>query len=299
VKIGLVGLGKMGLNLALNLIDHNHTVVGYDKYLPENIVEKNISILFVDSLKKMVDSLEKPKVIWIMVPSGNPTEIVIDELSSLLESDDIVIDGGNSRYSDSIERANRLEKLGIHLLDVGTSGGINGARNGACLMIGGQKNAFQKLEDVFSDISIKDGYAYMGKSGSGHFVKMVHNGIEYGMMQAIGEGFDLLEASPFDFDYESVAKVWSNGSIIEGLLMRMVLDAVIKDPKLTKIKGRVDDSGEGQWTVEEALKLKISLPVITQALYSRFKSKDDDKFAERIIAAMRKEFGGHKTYKKS
>ncbi len=299
MKIGLVGLGKMGLNLALNLIDHNHTVVGYDKYLPENIVEKNISILFVDSLKKMVDSLEKPKVIWIMVPSGNPTEIVIDELSSLLESDDIVIDGGNSRYSDSIERANRLEKLGIHLLDVGTSGGINGARNGACLMIGGQKNAFQKLEDVFSDISIKDGYAYMGKSGSGHFVKMVHNGIEYGMMQAIGEGFDLLEASPFDFDYESVAKVWSNGSIIEGLLMRMVLDAVIKDPKLTKIKGRVDDSGEGQWTVEEALKLKISLPVITQALYSRFKSKDDDKFAERIIAAMRKEFGGHKTYKKS
>lgn len=299
MKIGLIGLGKMGLNLALNLIEHNHSVVGYDKYLTEDIVEKNPSILFVDSLKEMIHTLDKPRVIWVMVPSGNPTQNVIDELSNLMEQGDTIIDGGNSRYLHSIERAKNLEKVGIHLLDVGTSGGTSGARDGACLMIGGKKNVFLKIETLFSDIATKDGYAYMGKSGSGHFVKMVHNGIEYGMMQAIGEGFDLLEASTFDFDYEQVAKVWANGSIIEGLLMRMVLEAVKKDPKLSKIKGKVDDSGEGQWTIEEALKLKVSLPVITQALYARYKSKDDDMFAERIVAAMRNEFGGHKTYKKS
>lgn len=298
MKIGLIGLGKMGLNLALNMMDNDIEVVGFDPYIDKNLKNKHKNIVFKDSLKDLVSELTSPKIIWIMVPAGKVTSDVISKLEGLVDKEDIIIDGGNSRYIDSIIMAEKLNKKGIHFLDVGTSGGQAGARDNACLMIGGNESAFKTVEPLFAKITHKDGYGYMGKSGSGHFVKMVHNGIEYGMMQAIGEGFDLLENSEFDLDYERVAKVWANGSIIEGLLMRMVLNAMKKDAKLSDIAGRVDDSGEGQWTIEEALKLKVSIPVITQALFSRYKSKDDNKFAEKVIAAMRNEFGGHKVYKK-
>jgi len=298
MNIGIIGLGKMGLNLALNMVDHDIEVIAYDAYLKEGLREKHQTIKIMDSLKKVVEALDKPKKVWVMVPAGAPTDMVIDELSDIMGEGDIIIDGGNSRYTDSMQRSVFLKEKGILFLDVGTSGGQDGARNGACLMIGGKQEAFEAVEPIFKTIAVKDGYAYMGDSGSGHFVKMVHNGIEYGMMQAIGEGFDLLEASPFDLDYEKVAKVWSHGSIIQGLLMDMVLSAVKKDPKLSNIIGRVDDSGEGQWTIEEALKYKVSMPVIAQALFSRYKSKDDHKFSEKIVAAMRNEFGGHKVYKK-
>ena len=298
MNIGLIGLGKMGLNLALNLLDHGFDVFGFDTHIKDDVKSSNTGIKYKDSLKGLVQSLEKPRVVWVMVPAGVVTDGVLDELSGLLDKDDIVIDGGNSRYTDTVRRFNALNERGVHLLDVGTSGGTSGARNGASLMIGGEKEVFDFVEPVFEAVATVDGYGYMGPSGSGHYVKMVHNGIEYGMMQAIGEGFDVLEASQYELDYTEVAKVWANGSIIEGLLMDMVLSAVTKDPKLTEIVGRVDDSGEGQWTIEEALKLKVSIPVIAQSLFSRYKSKDDEKFAEKIVAAMRNEFGGHKVYKK-
>ena len=295
MKVGIVGLGKMGYNLALNMKDHNFDVIGYDKS-PSEEIKKIIDVK--KGLKELVESLEKPRLIWLMVPAGDITTNVINELSALLDKEDTIIDGGNSRYTDTITRYEFLQKRGINLLDCGTSGGTTGARNGASLMVGGDKEVFDKYEDLFKALATENGYGYMGESGSGHFVKMVHNGIEYGMMQAIGEGFDVLSASKYDIDYNEVAKVWANGSIIEGLLMNMVVSAFKKDPKLDEIVGRVDDSGEGQWTIEEALKLKVSIPVIAQALFSRYKSKDDNRFAEKIIAAMRNEFGGHKVYKK-
>jgi 6-phosphogluconate dehydrogenase len=295
MKVGLIGLGKMGCNLALNMIDHNIDVIGYDKFIEES--SKLDQINYAQSIRDLVVKLDRPRIVWMMVPSGDITEAVVNELFELLDKDDILIDGGNSHYKDSMRRHQLLKEKQIHFLDVGTSGGTTGARNGACLMIGGKQQVFEKIESLFKAISIENGYDYMGQSGAGHFVKMVHNGIEYGMMQAIGEGFDVLEASPFDFDYRAVSKVWANGSIIEGLLMDMVESAFAKDPHLDSIEGKVDNSGEGQWTVEEALKLKVSTPVIAQALFTRYKSKDEDKFAERIVAAMRQEFGGHKTYK--
>ncbi|MDA3931394.1 MAG: decarboxylating 6-phosphogluconate dehydrogenase [Tenericutes bacterium] len=298
MKIGMIGLGKMGLNLALNMVDHNIEVFGYDAYLKLDVKNENKDIVYKESLKEVVDALTPPRIIWVMVPAGVPTTMVIDELMTLVDKKDIIMDGGNTRYTESIERAKKLKEKDIFFLDVGTSGGQGGARNGACMMIGGEKEAYDIVKPLFLAIAKENGFDYMGESGSGHFVKMVHNGIEYGMMQAIGEGFDLLEASPFDLDYKKVSKVWANGSIIEGLLMDMVQSAMNKDPKLSTIIGRVDDSGEGQWTVEEALKFKVSIPVIAQSLFSRYKSKDDHKFSEKVVAAMRNEFGGHKVYKK-
>jgi 6-phosphogluconate dehydrogenase len=296
MKIGLIGLGKMGYNLALNMLDHNIEVIGYDKYINEDVRKSRIQIK--ESLQEMIKHLEKPRVIWMMVPAGDITESVLNSLKELLSEEDIIIDGGNSRYTDTVRRANELKEMNLHFLDVGTSGGTSGARNGASLMIGGEREVFEYLEPIFQDLATDNGYGYMGKNGAGHFVKMVHNGIEYGMMQAIGEGFDLLQASPFELDYQTVSKVWANGSIIEGLLMRMVQSAFEKDETLSMVEGRVDDSGEGQWTIEEALQLKVSIPVIAHSLFARYKSKDDNKFAEKIVAAMRGEFGGHKVHKK-
>jgi 6-phosphogluconate dehydrogenase len=225
-------------------------------------------------------------------------ESVIQELSYLLQKDDILIDGGNSNYNDTIRRYHLLNKKGIRFVDCGTSGGTDGARYGASLMVGGDALVVSSISLLFESIARKDGYAYLGTPGSGHFAKMVHNGIEYGMMQAIGEGFELLNASEFDYDYESLSKVWANGSIIEGLLMNTVHSAFSKDNQLNSIEGIIDDSGEGQWTIEEAMKRKVAMPVISQALFARYKSKDQTHFSEKVVSAMRNEFGGHKVYKK-
>ncbi|MDI6453062.1 phosphogluconate dehydrogenase (NAD(+)-dependent, decarboxylating) [Peloplasma aerotolerans] len=298
MNIGLIGLGKMGLNLARHMIDDGYGVVGYDKYLKDDVKSLYPDITFIDQLESLLIKLEKPRVIWLMVPSGDATEQLINELSAILEPGDIMIDGGNSRYTDTTRRFNELKKREINFIDCGTSGGTEGARYGASLMVGGEKTVVESIKHLFEALAVKDGYAYMGSSGSGHFVKMVHNGIEYGMMQAIGEGFDLLNASQYDLDYKKVARVWANGSIIKGLLMDTVLSAFTKDQTLDDIVGKIDDSGEGQWTIEEALLLKVSIPVIAHALFTRYKSKDDDKFSEKVVAAMRNEFGGHKVYKK-
>ena len=298
MTIGLIGLGKMGYHLALNMKDKGIDVLAFDisKIATEAIQKEGVKVAV--SYESLVATLPRPRILWLMVPSGAIVEGVIQTLSALLDQGDILIDGGNSMYLDSIRRYEALKTKKIHFVDCGTSGGTSGARYGACLMVGGDADIVHSIEPLFQKIAKTNGYGYMGKSGSGHFVKMVHNGIEYGMMQAIGEGFELMNASDFGLDFQQIASVWSNGSIIEGMLMRNVKDAFSKDHDLSRIDGRVDDSGEGQWMVETALRAKVALPVITQSLYARYKSKDNEKFAEKVVAAMRNEFGGHAVYKK-
>jgi 6-phosphogluconate dehydrogenase len=298
MKIGIIGLGKMGYNLSLNLLDHHHEVVAYD--VDETAVKKisNEGATGVSSISELVHHLPTPRIIWIMVPAGTITENVINELKGSLEAGDIMIEGGNSNYKDSIRRANELKELGIHFLDVGTSGGMEGARNGACTMIGGEKEVFLSIEPIFRDICVENGYLYAGESGSGHFLKMVHNGIEYGMMQAIAEGFEVLEKSSFDFDYEKVARVWNNGSVIRSWLMELTENAFSKDPKLDSLKGVMHSSGEGKWTVETALDLQAATPVIAMSLMMRYRSLEEDTFSGKVVAALRNEFGGHSIVKK-
>ena len=294
MKIGLIGTGKMGLPLALNAIDHKHGVIALarSKKRQDSLSKKGINSFL--SYKEICENLKPPRLIWIMVPAGNAVDDVIVGILPHLEAGDIIVDAGNSNYNDTLRRSKYFHERDMHFMDVGTSGGLEGARNGACFMIGGDERIFTLLEPLYKDLATKNGYAYMGVSGSGHYVKMIHNGIEYGMMQAIGEGFDILKSSEFNLDYQKIAKVWNNGSIIEGFLMNLAKVAFESDPNLDKIIGRVDDSGEGQWTVEESIRLKVYSPIITTSLMSRYKSRDDENFSEKVISALRKEFGGHK-----
>ncbi|TYR79879.1 decarboxylating 6-phosphogluconate dehydrogenase [Priestia megaterium] len=298
MKVGMIGLGKMGANLVLNLLDHHHSVVVFDvnQEAVENAVKKGAT--GASSLKELVSKLEKPRIAWVMVPAGELTEKVVFELQELLEEGDIMIEGGNSKYQDSVRRAEEANQKGIYYFDVGTSGGMEGARNGACMMIGGNREAFTYIEPIFQDINVKNGYLYSGEAGSGHFLKMVHNGIEYGMMQAIAEGFDVLEKSQFDYDYESVARVWNNGSVIRSWLIELIERAFSKDPKLEGIRGIMHSSGEGKWTVESALDLQVPTPVIALSLMMRYRSLEDDTFTGKVVAALRNEFGGHAVEKK-
>ena len=294
MEIGIIGLGKMGLNLALNLVDHGHKVIGYDSYAA--IEESGFNQ--VSSIEEMVKGLKAPRTLWLMVPAGEITEAVIQQLTPLLEEGDSIIDGGNSNYKDTVRRAATLKEHGIFFFDCGTSGGTEGARHGICAMIGGDAEKFKTIEPLLQDISVQDGYLYTGEAGSGHFLKMIHNGIEYGMMQSIAEGFDILNKSPFDFDYEKVADVWNNGSIISSYLMEMTKNAFSKDAKLESIKGVMNSSGEGKWTVETALDLNVPAPVITLSLMMRYRSLEEDTFAGKVVAAQRNEFGGHAVEKK-
>ncbi|MCA0170688.1 phosphogluconate dehydrogenase (NAD(+)-dependent, decarboxylating) [Bacillus sp. RAR_GA_16] len=297
MNVGLIGLGKMGYNLALNLRDHEHNVIVHDAN--DEQVQKMNEEGFAGkhSLKEVVESLEAPRILWMMVPSGDITEAVTTELSTLLENGDIIIDGGNSHYKDSKRRGEMLLEKGIHFFDVGTSGGKSGARNGACTMIGGDSTVFETIEPLFKDICVENGYLYTGESGSGHFLKMVHNGVEYGMMQSIAEGFDLLSKSEYDFDYEKVARVWNNGSVIRSWLMELTESAFSKDANLDEIRGVMNSSGEGKWTVETALDLQTATPVIALSLMMRYRSLEDDTFTGKVVAALRNEFGGHATEK--
>jgi 6-phosphogluconate dehydrogenase len=294
MKIGLIGLGKMGYNLSLNLMDNHHEVVAYD--VNKEAVEKlsNEGATGAFTVEELVNELApSPKVVWIMVPAGEVTENVITELKELLSEGDIIIDGGNSNYKESVRRAQDLQEKGIYFFDVGTSGGMEGARNGACTMIGGDAEVFRTIEPIFNDICVENGFMYAGKSGSGHFLKMVHNGVEYGMMQSIAEGFEVLEKSQFDFDYEAVARVWNNGSVVRSWLMELTENAFSKDPKLDSIKGVMQSSGEGKWTVETALDLQTATPVIALSLMMRYRSLEEDTFTGKVVAALRNEFGGH------
>lgn len=298
MKIRLIGLGKMGMNIALNLLDHGHEVIAYAPSEKTRISAREEGISVVEDIPTLMNKEKGERVIvWLLVPNS-VVDSVIDQVLPFLAAHDIVIDAGNSNFKISVARYNRLKALEIDFIDLGTSGGMSGARNGACLMAGGERDVIAYVETVFEDVATKDGYAHVGRPGSGHFVKMVHNGIEYGMMQAIGEGFDFMEQSDFELDFHQIAHLWNHGSIIESSLIGNIESAFSKDPKLEEISGIIDDSGEGKWMIEEALDHKISIPVITQALFARFKSKDEHKFSEKVVASMRKEFGGHATYKK-
>ncbi|WP_010277203.1 phosphogluconate dehydrogenase (NAD(+)-dependent, decarboxylating) [Paenibacillus senegalensis] len=292
MQVGLIGLGKMGLNLGKNLIDHKHEVVAFD--LNTSAVEemKKYGANGVSNLKDLIQALEKPRVLWIMVPHS-VVDSVIREITPFLSAGDIVIEAGNSHYKESIRRYNELKEVGVSFMDAGTSGGMEGARNGACYMIGGDPEAWKIVEPIFSDTAVENGFLYAGKSGSGHFLKMVHNGIEYEMMAAIGEGFEVLEKSDFDFDYEKVASVWNHGSVIRSWLMELTENAFSKDAKLDGIKGIMYSSGEGKWTVETALDLQAATPVIAMSLLMRYRSLDKDTFTGKVVAALRNEFGGH------
>ncbi|MEJ9303230.1 phosphogluconate dehydrogenase (NAD(+)-dependent, decarboxylating) [Priestia megaterium] len=297
MKVGLVGLGKMGINLGQNLLDQRHDVVAFD--VNSNAVEqmKQYGASGVSSLQELVQSLETPRVVWLMVPH-TVVDSVISEVTPFLTEGDIVIEAGNSHYKESIRRYNELKENKIRFMDVGTSGGMEGARNGACYMIGGDREAWEIVEPIFRDTAVENGHLYAGEAGSGHFLKMVHNGIEYGMMAAIGEGFEVLEKSQFDYDYEKVARVWNNGSVIRSWLMELTENAFSKDAKLDDIKGVMNSSGEGKWTVETALDLQTATPVIAMSLLMRYRSLEDDTFTGKVVSALRNEFGGHAVEKK-
>ncbi|NEU29538.1 decarboxylating 6-phosphogluconate dehydrogenase [bacterium LRH843] len=297
MNLGMIGLGKMGYNLVLNLLDHNYEVVAHDVNEDQVKQMETDGAIPAYSIEELVEKLEKPRIVWMMVPAGEITEQVITTLSSLLDEGDIVIDGGNSNYKDTLRRAALLKEKNIDFVDVGTSGGVEGARNGVCIMAGGSEYALTKLSPVFESITVEKGYLGCGEVGSGHFLKMIHNGIEYGMMQSIAEGFDILEKSPFKYDYEEVARVWNHGSVIRSWLMELTQNAFSKDPRLDQIRGIMNSSGEGKWTVETALDLQTAAPVIALSLMMRYRSLEDDTFTGKVVAALRNEFGGHAVVK--
>lgn len=298
MKLAILGLGKMGYNLTLNLLSHQHEVVAYDvdSTRAEDLSHEGAIPAF--SVEDAVTKLPTPRVIWLMVPAGEIVDQLVDQLSTLLDTGDIVIDGGNSHYKQSVDRYARLKEKGIHFMDAGTSGGMEGARHGACMMIGGDREAFTHIEPMIRDINVPNGYLYAGEAGSGHFLKMIHNGIEYGMMQAIGEGFEVLAKSQYNYDFAEVARVWANGSVIRGWLMDLTERAFRKDAKLDEIRGVMHSSGEGKWTLETALDLQAATPVIAMSLLMRYRSLDEDTFHGKVVAALRNEFGGHAVEKK-
>jgi len=293
MELGMIGLGRMGANMVRRLLQDKHRVVVYNRTPDKTKEMEGEGAVGAYSLEELAKKLSLPRVLWIMVPCGKPVDDMIDGLLPHLSKGDILIDGGNSHYVDSVRRAERLESFGIEFLDAGTSGGIWGLKEGYCLMIGGSDFAFKKCEPIFKSLAPADGYAHMGPVGSGHFVKMVHNGIEYGMLQAYGEGFEILQASPYNLDLHKIAKLWNHGSVVRSWLLELAEDAFSKDPTLSGIKGYVEDSGEGRWTVQEALDKNIPAPVITLSLLVRFRSRQADSFSAKVIAALRNEFGGH------
>ena len=300
MKIAMIGLGKMGINLTQNMLRNNNEVVAYDvsKDNVDKAGEYGAETAYTpeEAINKLTDS---PKIVWLMLPAGDITNNAIDQYSDLLGNGDILIDGGNSNYHESLKHNDIVTKKGVKYFDVGTSGGMSGANRDGNFMIGGDDEAaFTKyLEPIFKGIAAKDGYLYTGKAGSGHYLKMVHNGIEYGMMQAMGEGFEVLEGSQFDYDYEAVAKVWNNGSVIRSWLMELAQDAFSKDSNLDAISGVMHSSGEGKWTLQEALDEEISTPVIGLSLMMRYRSMKKDTFSGKVVSALRNEFGGHEMEK--
>ncbi len=284
MQLGMIGLGRMGANMRERLRRGGHEVIGYDR---------NPDVSDVGALSELVEKLKPPRAAWVMVPAGDPTEATVKELAGLLQKGDIIIDGGNSNFRDSIRRAGELEKKGLRFMDAGTSGGIWGLKIGYCLMVGGSDEAFRHIEPALKTLAPEDGYAHVGPAGAGHFTKMVHNGIEYTMLQAYAEGFEILEASQFKLDLHQLAALWNHGSVVRSWLLELAESAFARDPDLSQIRGYVEDSGEGRWTVFEAINENVPAPAITASLFARFVSRQDDSFGMKVIAALRNEFGGH------
>lgn len=298
---GLIGLGRMGLGVAQRLLEKGYSVVAHDVQDENLRLAEALGAQAVKTLAELTRALPKPRLIWLMVPAGEPVDQVLfgedrTEKTGLvlhLEPGDVVIDGGNSFYLDSMRRANQLKERGIEFLDCGSSGGLEGARVGLSLMVGGSKEAFERAHGLLSDLACPGGLAYLGSSGAGHFTKMVHNAIEYGMLEAIGEGFELLSASPFQLDLAQVARVWNHGSVIRGWLMELTERALQKDPQLESIKGDIGGGDTGNWAIAEAWKRGVPFPAIALAYAMRLRSRQEETFAGKVIAALRQEFGGH------
>jgi 6-phosphogluconate dehydrogenase len=296
MDIGMVGLGRMGANMVARLIEKGHRVVAHDRDAAAIATSAKGGAAGAASLDELIANLTAPRAVWVMVPSGAPTEATIEQLANRLAPGDVLIDGGNSNYKDSIRRGESLGTRGIHFLDVGTSGGIWGRTEGYCLMIGGDATACDRLSPIFSALApaTDRGWGRVGPSGAGHFVKMVHNGIEYGMMQAYAEGFSIMQhKKPLELDLAQIAELWRHGSVVRSWLLDLTQRALAESSDLSGIAPWVSDSGEGRWTVQEAIDLDVPAPVITLSLIQRLRSRDTESFTDRLLAAMRNQFGGH------
>jgi len=293
MEIGFIGLGKMGMNMVSRCKRDTHRVVVYDRSTDLIKQAEGQGCIGAASLAQMVSKLAAPRVVWVMVPSGAPTEETVQAMAALLQSGDIIIDGGNTKFHDDVRRATELKTKGIHYVDVGTSGGIWGLKLGYCLMVGGEEAIVKHLEPIFKTLAPENGWAYVGGHGAGHYVKMVHNGIEYSMMQGYAEGFELMSKSEYNLDLAKIAALWMHGSVVRSWLLELTAGALKEDPKLEGLKGYVQDSGEGRWTILDAINKDVPVPTLTAALFTRFRSRQQESFAEKLLAAMRKAFGGH------
>ncbi|MCM3266201.1 decarboxylating 6-phosphogluconate dehydrogenase [Streptomyces thermoviolaceus] len=291
MQMGLIGLGKMGGNMRTRLRNAGHTVIGYDR---------NPELSDVPSMVDLVDQLDQPRVVWVMVPAGGPTQHVIDQLSTLLKPGDLVVDGGNSRWTDDVKHAKQLHARGIGFVDAGVSGGVWGLENGYALMVGGDKEHVERLQPIFDALKPEGpyGFVHAGKVGAGHFAKMVHNGIEYAMMQAYAEGWELLEKVDSVDNVREIFRSWQRGTVIRSWLLDLAVNALDEDEHLEKLRGYAEDSGEGRWTVEAAIENAVPLPAITASLFARFSSRQEDSPQMKMVAALRNQFGGHAVEKK-
>jgi 6-phosphogluconate dehydrogenase len=293
MEIGFIGLGKMGLNMVTRLRQGGHRVVVYDRNADTIAQAETHGCIGSRSVEDLISKLTPPRAVWIMVPSGAPTEETVRTVAGRLQRDDAIIDGGNTHFHDDVRRAAELEPKGIHYIDAGTSGGIWGLKVGYCLMVGGTAAIVDRLAPIFQTLAPESGWAHLGGPGAGHYVKMVHNGIEYSMMQGYAEGFELMSKSRYNLDLPKIAELWLHGSVVRSWLLELAASALAQDPRLEKLKGYVEDSGEGRWMILDAIDHDVPVPTLSSALFTRFRSRQAESFAEKMLAALRNAFGGH------
>ena len=293
MELGFIGLGKMGMNMVTRLRRDNHRVVVFDRAADLVKQAEGLGCIAASSLADLVGKLTGPRAVWVMVPSGTPTEETVQAVAALLQPGDTIVDGGNTRFHDDVRRAADLKTKQLHYVDAGTSGGIWGLKVGYCLMVGGETAAVTRLAPIFATLAPENGWAHVGGHGAGHYVKMVHNGIEYSMMQGYAEGFELMSKSEYNLDLARIADLWMHGSVVRSWLLELAASALKGDPKLDKLKGFVQDSGEGRWMIADAIEKDVPVPTLTTALFTRFRSRQDQSFAEKMLAALRNAFGGH------
>ena len=293
MQLGFVGLGKMGLNMVTRLLRGGHKIVAYNRSSESVVHAVGLGASGASSLQDLVSQLSAPRAVWVMVPAGQATESTVKALADLLSPGDTIIDGGNTNFHDDVRRSTELASKGITYIDAGTSGGIWGLTEGYCLMVGGDEAACSRLEPIFLTLAPANGYMRVGGAGAGHYVKMVHNGIEYGLMQAYAEGFELLQKCDYKVDIAKVSSLWMQGSVVRSWLLELTARALAEDPGLSALGGYVEDSGEGRWTLQEGIQYAVPMPVLTASLFTRFRSREENPFGERMLAAMRHQFGGH------